>query len=96
MENQAVVKNKSETIAEGRGEVIVKNKGQITIPAKVRKKYNIDEGTRLEIVETEEGIILRPKKSIWDMIGAFSDLASVEEMSENWYKLRHEKEDADE
>jgi AbrB family looped-hinge helix DNA binding protein len=96
LENQAVVKNKSETIAEGRGEVIVKNKGQVTIPAKVRKKYNINEGTRLEMVETEEGIILKPKKSIWDMIGAFSDLASVEEMSENWYKLRHEKDVDDE
>jgi AbrB family looped-hinge helix DNA binding protein len=96
LENQAVVKNKSETIAEGRVEVIVKNKGQVTIPAKVRKKYNINEGTRLEMVETEEGIILKPKKSIWDMIGSFSDLASVEEMSENWYKLRHEKEDDDE
>ena len=96
LENQAVVKNKTKTEAEGRSEVIVKNKGQVTIPAKVRKKYNIDEGTRLEIVETEEGITLKPKKSIWDMIGAFSDLASVEEMSENWYKLRHEKEDDDE
>ena len=77
-------------------EVVVTKKGQTTIPVRLRKKYKIEEGTRLEVLDTEEGILLKPKKSIWDMIGAFSDLASVEEMSENWYKLRHEKEDDDE
>jgi len=73
-------------------EIVVKKKGQITIPVRIRKKFKIEEGTRLEVVETDEGILLKPKKSIWDMIGAFSDQASVEEINELHDKLRHEEE----
>jgi AbrB family looped-hinge helix DNA binding protein len=73
-------------------EVVVKRKGQITIPAKIRKKYKIEEGTRLEIVETEEGILYKPKKSIWDMIGAYSSHGTVEEINKELDKLRHEDE----
>lgn len=50
-------------------EVVVKKKGRITIPVRLRKKYKIEEGTRLEVIETEEGILFKPKKSIWDLIG---------------------------
>jgi len=39
---------------------------------------------------------LKPKKSIWDAVGAFSDLATVEEMSKLLYRLRHEVDDDDE
>jgi AbrB family looped-hinge helix DNA binding protein len=73
-------------------EIVVKKKGQTTIPAKIRKKFRIEEGTRLQVVETDEGILLKPKKSIWDMIGAFSDQASVEEINQLHDKLRHEDE----
>jgi AbrB family looped-hinge helix DNA binding protein len=72
-------------------EIVLKKKGQITIPSKIRKKFRIEEGTRLQVVETKEGILLKPKKSIWDMIGAFSDQASVEEINELHNKLRHEE-----
>jgi AbrB family looped-hinge helix DNA binding protein len=73
-------------------EIVVKKKGQTTIPVRVRKKYRIEEGTRLQVVETKEGILLTPKKSIWDMIGAFSDQATVEEINRLHNKLRHEEE----
>ena len=73
-------------------EIVVKKKGQTTIPVRIRKKLKIEEGTRLQVIETEEGILLKPKKSIWDMIGAFSDQASVEEINELHDKLRHEEE----
>ena len=73
-------------------EIVVKKKGQTTIPVRIRKKFKIEKGTRLEVVETGEGILLKPKKSIWDMIGAFSDQASVEEMNQLHCKLRHEEE----
>jgi AbrB family looped-hinge helix DNA binding protein len=72
--------------------IIVKKKGQTTIPVRIRKKLKIEEGTRLEIVETDGSILLKPKKSIWAMIGAFSDQASVEQMNQLHYKLRHEEE----
>lgn len=73
-------------------EVVVTKKGQTTIPVRLRKKYKIEEGTRLSVTDTEEGILLKPKKSIWDMIGAFAEYATVEELSKQHYKLRHEDE----
>ena len=73
-------------------EVVVTKKGQTTIPVRLRKKYKIEEGTRLQVVDTQEGILLKPKKSIWDMIGSGSEFASVEEMNKLLDKLRHENE----
>lgn len=75
-------------------QIVVKKKGQATIPVKVRRKYNIEEGTRLEVVETEEGILLKPKKTIWDMIGAYPDRVAAEKIDKLLYKIRHEEEDA--
>jgi AbrB family looped-hinge helix DNA binding protein len=71
-------------------EIVVKKKGQATIPAKLRKKLRIEEGTRLEVVETKEGILLKPTKSIWDMMGSGSKYATVEEMKKELDKLREE------
>ncbi len=73
-------------------EVVVTKKGQTTIPARLRKKFKIEEGTRLEVIEMEEGILLKPKKSIWDMIGAYSSHATLEEVNKELYRLRHEDE----
>lgn len=73
-------------------EVVVTKKGQTTIPVRLRKKFKIEEGTRLEVIETNEGILLKPKKSIWDMIGSGSEFATVEEMNKLLDKLRHEDE----
>ncbi len=73
-------------------EVVVTKKGQTTIPARLRKKFKIEEGTRLEVIEMEEGILLKPKKSIWDMIGAYSNHATLEEVNKELYRLRHEDE----
>ena len=71
-------------------EVVVSKKGQTTIPVRLRKKFKIEEGTRLEVVETEEGILFKPKKSIWDMIGSGAKYATVEEMKRELDKLREE------
>ncbi len=71
-------------------EVVVTKKGQTTIPARLRKKFKIEEGTRLEVVETEEGILFKPKKSFWDLIGSGAQFASVEEMKKELDKLREE------
>jgi AbrB family looped-hinge helix DNA binding protein len=71
-------------------EVVVTKKGQTTIPARLRKKFNIEEGTRLEVIETEEGILLKPMKSIWDLVGSGSAYATVEEMKKLLDELREQ------
>ncbi len=38
----------------------VKRKGQVTIPAELRNKLGITEGTILKVQEHPEGILLRP------------------------------------
>jgi AbrB family looped-hinge helix DNA binding protein len=73
-------------------EIVVKKKGQTTIPVRIRRKFKIEEGTRLEVVETNEGILLKPKKSFWDMIGAYSEFGTPEEVKKELDKLRHEDE----
>jgi AbrB family looped-hinge helix DNA binding protein len=84
------VKESQATVAEA--EVVVTKKGQTTIPVKLRRKYKIEEGTRLAVIDTKEGILYKPKKSIWDMIGSGSEFATVEEMNKLLDKLRHENE----
>lgn len=65
-------------------------KGQTTIPARLRKKFKIEKGTRLEVVETEEGILFKPKLSTWDLAGSGSKFATPEEMKKLLDKLREE------
>jgi AbrB family looped-hinge helix DNA binding protein len=71
-------------------EVVVTRKGQTTIPVRLRKKFKIEEGTRLEVVETAEGILFKPKMSTWDLAGSGSKFASAEEMKKLLDKLREE------
>jgi AbrB family looped-hinge helix DNA binding protein len=56
-------------------EVIVTRKGQTTIPIRLREKYNIEEGTRLQVLDTTDGILLKPKKSTLDLAGSGSRFA---------------------
>jgi AbrB family looped-hinge helix DNA binding protein len=44
--------------------VRVKRKGQVTVPAHIREKMNIDEGAILEVKEHPEGILLKPLSGI--------------------------------
>ena len=69
-------------------EVIVTRKGQTTIPIELREKYKIEEGTRLEVVDTEQGILLKPKKSTLDLAGSGAKFATPEEMKKLLEKLR--------
>jgi AbrB family looped-hinge helix DNA binding protein len=71
-------------------EVVVSKKGQTTIPARLRKKFKIAEGTRLEVIETEEGILFKPKKSFWDLFGSGAQYATVDEVKKELDKLRAE------
>ena len=71
-------------------EVVVTKKGQTTIPVRLRRKFNIEEGTRLEVVETPEGILFKPVKSFWDLFGSGAPYATVEEVKKDLDKMRAE------
>jgi AbrB family looped-hinge helix DNA binding protein len=71
-------------------EVVVTRKGQIAMPAKLRAKFKIEEGTRLEVVETNEGILFKPKKSTIDLAGSGARHATPQEMKKLLSKLREE------
>jgi AbrB family looped-hinge helix DNA binding protein len=71
-------------------EVVVTRKGQTTIPVKLRLKYNIEEGTRLQVVDTDNGILFKTKLSTMDLAGSGAKYATVEEMKKLLDKLRAE------
>ncbi len=43
----------------------------ITIPAQVRARLGIREGSKVEFVETEEGVLLVPLKTLKELRGVF-------------------------
>jgi AbrB family looped-hinge helix DNA binding protein len=40
----------------------VSSKGQVVIPRALREKYRLTSGTRLEIAESDQGLVLAPLK----------------------------------
>ena len=42
--------------------VIVGKRGTVVIPAKLRKRYRLDEGSPMLVEEHEDGILMRPAK----------------------------------
>lgn len=70
--------------------MIVTRKGQTTIPVRLREKYKIKRGTRLEVHDMGGGILLKPKLSVFDLAGSGSKRASVAEMKRLLDKLRAE------
>ena len=71
-------------------QVVVTRKGQTTIPAKLRRKYKIEEGTKLQVIDTNEGILLKPKLTTMDLAGSGAKYATVEEMKKLLDELRAE------
>jgi AbrB family looped-hinge helix DNA binding protein len=51
----------------------VTEKGTVTIPAKIRRKYKLTKGSKVEFVETNEGILLVPVIPLQDLYGADKD-----------------------
>jgi len=51
-----IVANKSETI-------VFSIKGQVVIPRRLRKEFEIEEGTRAYVESTPEGILIKPVKT---------------------------------
>jgi len=51
-------------------EVVVTRRGQTTIPVDLRRKYAITEGTRMVVLDTEQGIVFRKEQSTLDLAGS--------------------------
>lgn len=52
----------------------ITEKGTVTIPAEIRKKYKLRKGSRLEFIETDEGVLLVPAIPLEDLFGADKDI----------------------
>lgn len=49
--------------------VTVTRKGQTTIPQELREKYGLKEGTKLDVVDAGDGILLKKALSTRDLVG---------------------------
>jgi AbrB family looped-hinge helix DNA binding protein len=72
--------------------VMVTRKGQTTIPVKLRRKYNIEEGTKLQVIDTGDGIMFKRKLTTADLFGTGTKYATEEEMKKLLDELRAEDE----
>ena len=53
------------------GEVAtITSKSMVTIPSRIRRKYSLRQGSKVEFVEIEEGIFLVPLKTLRELRGA--------------------------
>jgi AbrB family looped-hinge helix DNA binding protein len=66
----------------------VTRKGQVTIPAPLRKKYNIREGMRIGVADTPSVLVLKPIPDMNDWAGADAGKYTYEEMTRKLDRLR--------
>ncbi len=66
----------------------VTRKGQVTIPAPLRKKYGIKEGMKIEVLDAEAGLVLRPIPRMEDLWGVDAGKYTYKEMVGKLDKLR--------
>ena len=71
-------------------EVAVTKKGQITIPVEIRRKFGIEESSKVEVVEEEGKIVIRKRPSIFDLAGSGAGKGSVEELKRMLDQMREE------
>jgi AbrB family looped-hinge helix DNA binding protein len=74
----------------GMTEVQVTSKGQITIPVELRRKHNIEEGGRVQVVEEEGKIVVRRAMSFYDLAGVDAGIATVDEVKQTLDRMREE------
>jgi AbrB family looped-hinge helix DNA binding protein len=71
-------------------EVSVTRKGQVTIPKELRKKFGIEEGSKVEIVEEQGTIAIRKLPSILDLAGSGAKKGDVKELKKALDQMRDE------
>lgn len=47
----------------------ITEKGTVSIPSRIRKKYDLRKGAKVEFIDTEEGILIVPIIPIEDLFG---------------------------
>ncbi len=48
----------------------IRKKGSVTIPMEIRKRYHLDEGDPLTLIDLGEGFFLSPKRSVLPKLAA--------------------------
>ena len=71
-------------------EVSVTRKGQITIPVELRRKFGIEEGAKVEVVEEECGIVVKKLPNIFNIAGSGTGKGNVEELKKILDRMREE------
>ena len=59
-------------------------KGQIVIPVKLRRKYHIEAGTTIRVIDEGDRIVLRPitRELIYSLYGKYKDYDLLEALAE--------------
>jgi len=70
--------------------ITVSGKGQIVLPKNVREELNINQGTKLLLVEKKGQIILSKTDEVLKKI-PFTSLASEKSLAKDWLSKREEK-----
>jgi AbrB family looped-hinge helix DNA binding protein len=70
--------------------VVVTRKGQITIPVEIRRKFGIDESSKVEVAEEEGMIVIRKRLSIFDLAGSGAGKGDVDELKRTLDQMRDE------
>ena len=55
----------------------ITSKSMVTIPSKIRKKYSLRQGSKVEFVEVEEGLLLVPLKSLRELRGTAKEKSDL-------------------
>ena len=71
-------------------EVVVTRKGQTTIPARLRAKYGMEEGTRLIVVDSGDGVAFKRAVTMSDLAGSGAAHGTPEGMKGRLDKMREE------
>ena len=70
--------------------VRVTRRGQTTIPLEFREKYGIDEGDKLVVEDTQEGLLFKVVPRLDELAGVDANFGKVEEVKKEIEKLREE------
>ena len=71
-------------------EVVVTRKGQITIPVEIRRKFGIEENSKVEVLEEKGMIVIRKRPSIFDLAGSGVGKGNVGELKRTLDQMREE------
>lgn len=68
--------------------VVVTRKGQVTIPVEHRRRYKIREGMKLRVIDTPNGLVLKPLTSIEEIAGIDAGKISLNQMRKRLDEMR--------